>query len=65
MYQLAVQYLSAPASLVIAEGTFLLSQQGNWPQVLPLLDQSWFVHLEDESGHERLIRRHNKQGMVP
>ncbi len=50
-------------SLVIAEGTFLLSQQGNWPQVLPLLDQSWFVQLEDESRHERLIKRHNKHGM--
>jgi pantothenate kinase len=50
-------------SLVIAEGTFLLSQQGNWPQVLPLLDQSWFVQLEDEVRHERLIKRHNKHGM--
>jgi len=38
--------------LVIAEGTFLLSEQGNWPQVLPLLDECWFVHLEDESRHE-------------
>lgn len=31
--------------------------------MLPLLDQSWFVHLVDESRHERLIKRHNKHGM--
>lgn len=55
--------ITSSNSLVIVEGTFLLSKQGNWPDVLPLLDQAWFVNLEDNIRQDRLISRHLKHGM--
>ena len=49
--------------LILAEGTFLFSQFGSWGKLLPLFNQGWFVHLDENLRHERLIARHMKHGM--
>jgi pantothenate kinase len=49
--------------LILAEGTFLFSQNGSWPKLSPLLDQGWFVHLDSKVRQERLITRHMKHRM--
>ena len=49
--------------LVITEGNYLLHDHGGWERVAPLLTQSWFVLLDDDIRHERLIRRHMSFGM--
>jgi len=50
--------------LVITEGNYLLHSGGGWERVSPLLSQSWFVLLDDDIRHERLIRRHMNFGMT-
>jgi pantothenate kinase len=49
--------------LVITEGNYLLHNQGGWERVAPLLSQSWFVLLDADIRHERLIKRHMSFGM--
>ena len=50
--------------LVITEGNYLLHSRGGWEHVSPLLSQSWFVLLDNDIRHERLIRRHMNFGMT-
>jgi pantothenate kinase len=48
----------APAvPLVVTEGNYLLLD-GAWREVRELLDEAWYVALEEEARIERLVRRH-------
>ncbi|MDN5727115.1 MAG: nucleoside/nucleotide kinase family protein [Propionibacteriales bacterium] len=49
--------------LVITEGNYLLSRRGAWAQVRGLLDESWFLDVDDTIRIERLVRRHARHGM--
>jgi pantothenate kinase len=49
--------------LVVAEGNYLLSSEGAWPKVAALLDESWFLDLDDPTRQERLVTRHEQHGM--
>jgi len=48
--------------LVITEGNYLLLQEGPWAEVAPLLDEVWYVEVDDALRVERLARRHQQFG---
>lgn len=48
--------------LVITEGNYLLLDEGPWAAVAPLLDQAWYVEVDDALRRARLLRRHEQFG---
>ncbi len=50
------------ARLVITEGNYLLLEHGPWAQVRALLDEAWFVEVDQALRLERLTRRHQQFG---
>lgn len=48
--------------LVITEGNYLLLGDGPWASVAGLLDESWYVEVDDELRHGRLVARHESFG---
>lgn len=52
-------------SLVITEGNYLLVDQSPWNEVRPLLDEVWFVDVDDAVRVPRLIARHIEFGKTP
>jgi pantothenate kinase len=48
--------------LVVTEGNYLLVADGAWGRVASLLDESWYVEIDDELRIERLIARHEAFG---
>jgi pantothenate kinase len=48
--------------LVITEGNYLLLDDGGWAGVKPLLDEAWFVDVDDTLRRERLLARHMRFG---
>ncbi|MEP7200984.1 MAG: nucleoside/nucleotide kinase family protein [Ilumatobacteraceae bacterium] len=53
------------ANLVITEGNYLLLDQSPWNAVRPLLDEVWFVDVDDAVRVPRLIARHIDFGKSP
>jgi pantothenate kinase len=51
--------------LVVTEGNYLLYDGKGWSDVLPLLDEAWYVEGDDEVRLERLVRRHIRHGKPP
>jgi pantothenate kinase len=51
--------------VIVIEGNYLFSEEHNWSEVFPLLDQSWFIEIDDEIRMQRLITRHIKYGKTP
>ena len=47
--------------LVVTEGNYLLL----WEQVPPLLDETWYVEIDEELRLQRLIQRHIQFGKTP
>lgn len=48
--------------LVITEGNYLLLDDGGWQHVAPLLDDVWYVDVDDALRTDRLTRRHEQFG---
>jgi pantothenate kinase len=48
----------AQVPLVVTEGNYLLVSEGAWGRVRPLLDQAWYVEMDEQLRIERLIARH-------
>ena len=48
--------------LVITEGNYLLLDDGPWRDVRPLLDEVWYVDVDDALRRERLLQRHMRFG---
>lgn len=55
----------AHVPLVVVEGNYLLHDDGDWAQVRPLLDECWYVDLEDTTRRDRLTARHAQHGKEP
>jgi pantothenate kinase len=53
------------ARLVVTEGNWLLDHEPPWGQVAALLDQTWYVHLDDAVRRKRLLARHERFGKSP
>ena len=51
--------------LVITEGNYLLLDEPSWERVRQLLDEVWFVEIDDAMRVQRLIRRHIEFGKSP
>jgi pantothenate kinase len=51
--------------LVVTEGNYLLYDAPGWSDVLPLLDEVWFVESEESTRVERLVGRHVAHGKAP
>jgi pantothenate kinase len=51
--------------LVVTDGNYLLAGDGGWERVRPLLDEVWFVQVDEQTRVERLIRRHVAYGKPP
>ena len=51
--------------LVVTEGNYLLYDGPGWSDVLPLLDEAWYVEGDDQVRLERLVRRHIRHGKPP
>jgi pantothenate kinase len=51
--------------LVVTEGNYLLLDDPPWREVRTLLDETWFVEIDDETRLGRLIRRHIEFGKTP
>jgi fructokinase len=49
--------------LIVTEGNYLLSDLGGWAGVAPLLDESWYLQLDDSTRLQRLTYRHQMHGM--
>ena len=49
--------------LVVTEGNYLLTESGAWAGVAPLLDESWYLQVNDATRQERLASRHQRHGM--
>jgi pantothenate kinase len=52
-------------SLVVTEGNYLLLDDPPWHQVRNLVDETWFVEIDDAVRVGRLIRRHIEFGKTP
>jgi pantothenate kinase len=48
--------------LVVTEGNYLLLDRPPWAAVAPLLDETWFVELDDDERVHRLVARHEAFG---
>jgi pantothenate kinase len=48
--------------LVITEGNYLLHDAGPWAGVAALLDETWYVDIDDAVREARLVRRHQQFG---
>ena len=48
--------------LIVTEGNYLLLADGPWRQVAGLLDECWYVEVEDEVRRSRLMARHEAHG---
>jgi pantothenate kinase len=51
--------------LIVTEGNYLLLDEPPWQQVRDLLDETWFVEIDDEIRVDRLIQRHIEFGKTP
>ena len=51
--------------VVIVEGNYLLHDTGGWEAIADLLDEIWFIDVDDEKRLERLIARHIAYGKSP
>ena len=52
----------ASTPLVITEGNYLLLSDGPWAAVAPLLDDAWYVDVDDAVRTDRLTQRHQQFG---
>lgn len=49
-------------SLVITEGNYLLLDSDHWSKVLPLLDEVWYIDIDQGLRTDRLTTRHQQFG---
>lgn len=51
--------------LVLTEGNYLLLATGDWGRVGPLLDETWYVEVDEGVRVRRLVARHIEYGKAP
>jgi pantothenate kinase len=59
--------IAVPSSvpLVVTEGNYLLAANGEWARVRPLLDDAWYVEMDEDTRLRWLIQRHIDFGKAP
>lgn len=48
--------------LLICEGNYLLLDEGHWAHIAELLDEVWFIAVDDTLRNQRLLQRHMQFG---
>ncbi len=51
--------------LIVTEGNYLLLADGDWARVQPLLDEAWYVEMDEDTRLQWLIQRHIDFGKAP
>ena len=51
--------------LIITEGIYLLLEMGHWAKVAELLDEVWYLDIDDTLRVQRLTQRHERFGRSP
>jgi pantothenate kinase len=54
--------ITSAASLVIVEGNYLLLEDGPWHGISKLLDEVWYLRVDQSARRRRLVRRHQSHG---
>ncbi|RCH64030.1 nucleoside/nucleotide kinase family protein [Streptomyces sp. SDr-06] len=54
--------VAAEVPLVVTEGNYLLHDEGDWAKVRDLVDEVWYLHLDDGERVRRLVERHVRHG---
>lgn len=54
--------LPGDAPLIVTEGNYLLHDQDGWGAIRPLLDEVWYLDIDDDLRRDRLIARHRRYG---
>jgi pantothenate kinase len=54
--------IHASTALIITEGNYLLLDHGPWAPVRDLLDETWFLDIDDSLREARLLARHMQFG---
>lgn len=54
--------ISTDTRLVVTEGNYLLLDEGPWSGVRALLDEAWFLEIDDSVRRARLLERHMRFG---
>lgn len=49
-------------TLIVTEGNYLLLPDGAWAGVRPLVDEMWYLHVDDAVRQQRLLERHIRFG---
>ena len=57
--------VSPEVPLVVTEGNYLLLDQPHWSDVAGLLDEVWYVDVDDSLRVSRLVARHVQHGRSP
>lgn len=57
--------VSPEAKLIIVEGNYLCHDRDGWENILALLDETWYLQIDDEVRKKRLIDRHIQFGKSP
>lgn len=51
--------------LLIVEGNYLLLDDGPWASIAALLDETWYLNVDDTMRRQRLVARHEHFGRSP
>ncbi|MBH0130691.1 nucleoside/nucleotide kinase family protein [Salinibacterium sp. NK8237] len=54
--------LRADAPVIVTEGNYLLHDGDGWDAIRPLLDEVWYLDIDDDLRRDRLITRHQRYG---
>lgn len=57
--------VAADVPLVVVEGNYLLHDEGPWGEVTALLDERWYLEVDEAVRVERLVARHVAFGKEP
>jgi pantothenate kinase len=57
--------VSRDVPLVVTEGNYLLVQEDGWSEIASLLDEVWYVEVDEPARVARLIARHIRHGKTP
>jgi pantothenate kinase len=52
----------ATCRLIVTEGNYLLDDEPPWPAIRQLLDEVWFLDLDESTRLDRLVARHVEFG---
>lgn len=57
--------IAATSRIIVMEGNYLSLGKGEWKEAAELMDELWFVNVDEDVARRRLAKRHLAAGMVP